>query len=155
MSNRRYNFRPRTENPLRYSEAEFDLLDSDSNDSDFNLDSDANSSDFETDQQQPTMSTAYQPPAMSIRSKTGLSLSDSTFAKAHSSAISFSEVDDNGKPLKKFELSEERFEILQKLVRKKIAKLSMKTIMKVTQDSSNLDLIDQAQLVKKATVINH
>ena len=91
---------------------------------------------------------------MNIWSSQGLDLSDSTFVKLYDSAIKFTEKDDNGEPIKKFKLSQpERFNELRNILTTKVNRLAMKTLLQVTQNSEDFNLLDQAQLVTEATMI--
>ena len=91
---------------------------------------------------------------MNIWSKQGLDLGDSTFVKKFESATRFTEKDDNGEPIRKFELYElERSGKLRNLFVSKISKLGIKTIMKVKQSGEDFRLLDQSQLAIDVTII--
>jgi hypothetical protein len=90
---------------------------------------------------------------MSVWAKAGLDPTDSTFAKIYDAAIKFNDTDDDGKALKKFKLDGDRFEELRSLLVRRVNKMAMKKLMKVTQDGDEFQLIDQAQLVTEATMV--
>jgi hypothetical protein len=90
---------------------------------------------------------------MNVWSKSGLDLTDSTFAKIYESATKFHEYDDNGDSLKKFKLDGDRFEELRGLVTRKVNKFAMRKLFKLTQGTEEFLLVDQAPLVTEATVI--
>ena len=89
---------------------------------------------------------------MSVWAKAGLDPTDSTFAKIYDAAIKFNDTDDDGNSLKKFKLDGDRFEELRSLLVRRVNKMAMKKLMKVTQDGDDFQLIDQAQLVTEATM---
>ena len=101
------------------------------------------------------MTTAATAPIRNIWQKSGLDLTDSAFSKVHSYEIRFTEKDDSGDSLKKFELDELRFEEFRTLLDKKQNRMAMKTLLQVTENNEILELIDQAQLIQKATMIAH
>ena len=75
-------------------------------------------------------------------------------SKFFESATRFTEKDDNGEPIRKFELCElERSGKLRNLFVSKISKLGIKTIMKVKQSGEDFRLLDQSQLATDVTII--
>ena len=101
----------------------------------------------------PIMTTASRAPIRNIWQKSGLDLTDSAFSKVHSHEIRFTEKDDNGDSLKKFELDELRFEEFRTLLDKKQNRMAMKTLLQVTENNQSLELIDQAQLIQKGIIM--
>jgi hypothetical protein len=92
---------------------------------------------------------------MNVWSKSGLDLTDSTFAKIYESVTKFHEYDDNGDSLKKFKLNDDRFEELRGLVTRKVNKLAMRKLLKLTQGTEEFLLVDQAPLVTEETMIEN
>ena len=120
-------------------------------------DSDSTNSEEEkeevVDQQAARMAPTITP--MNIWAKKGLDLTDSTFGKIYEAATHFNETDDNGKPLKKFPLEDERFEEFRKLLTKRVNKMAMGKLVKLSQDGEDFKLLEQAPLVTEATMITH
>ena len=98
----------------------------------------------------PRMSTINK---MNVWSKSGLDPAEPSFAKIYHETIRFRATDDDGEALKKFKLEPERFEEFRSLLTRQVNKMSMKKLMKVTQDEEEYLLLDQAQLVTEATII--
>ena len=92
-------------------------------------------------------------PIRNIWSKNGLDLTDSAFSKVYLSEIGFSQKDDKGETLQKFDLESERFEELRTILTVKQNRMAMKRLLKVQEGTQNLDLLDQPQLISKATML--
>ena len=94
-------------------------------------------------------------PIRNVWSKNGLDISDTAFSKVYQSELSFSEKDDSGESLKKFDLEPTRFEELRAILIRKQGRMAMKKLLRVTQNAIDLDLLDQPQLITKATMLAH
>ena len=92
-------------------------------------------------------------PIRNVWSKNGLDLSSSAFSKIYQTETSFSEKDDSGSSLKKFELTSDRFEELRTLLTLKQDRMAMQKLLKITQGGEDFQLLDQPQLITKATMI--
>ena len=99
-----------------------------------------------------TMVTA---PIRNIWSKNGLDLADSAFSKVYLAETSFSQKDDAGETLKKFDLESTRFEELRTILIGKQNRMSMKKLIQVKEGGQDLELLDQPQLITKATMVAH
>jgi hypothetical protein len=94
-------------------------------------------------------------PIRNIWSKNGLDLADSAFSKVYLSETSFSQKDDAGETLKKFDLESIRFEELRTILIGKQNRMAMKRLIQVVEGGENLELLDQPQLINKATMVAH
>ena len=94
-------------------------------------------------------------PIRNVWSKNGLDLSDSAFSKVYHQEVSFSEKDDSGDSLKKFELEPHRFEELRTLLNRKQNRMALKQLLQVKEGGVDLDLLDQPQLISKPTMNTH
>ena len=104
-----------------------------------------------------TTSTPSIKPIRNVWSKNGLDLSNSAFAKIYQAETSFSEKDDSGSSLKKFELTSDRFEELRTLLTLKQNRMAMKKMLTIAQGptgaTEDFQLLNQPQLITKATMI--
>lgn len=94
-------------------------------------------------------------PIRNVWSKNGLDLTNTAFSKVYHQEVTFSEKDDSGDTLKKFDLEPERFEELRTLLIRKQNRMALKKLLQVTEGGINLDLLDQPQLITKPTMITH
>lgn len=104
----------------------------------------------EVEQSQRTMATL---PIRNVWSKSGLDLSESAFLKFYQLETSFSEKDDSGESLKRFDLDASRFEELRTILYRKQNRMALKSLLKVNQGGDDFQLLDQPQLITKATMI--
>ena len=99
-----------------------------------------------------TMATA---PIRNIWSKNGLDLADSAFSKVYLSEVNFSQKDDAGEALKKFDLESTRFEELRTMLIANQNRMAMKKLLQVQEAGVDLDLLDQPQLISKPIMVAH
>ena len=92
-------------------------------------------------------------PIRNIWSKNGLDLSDSAFSKIFQNESTFTEKDDQGDNLKKFELESNRFEELRTLLIQKQNRMALKKLLKVQEGGVDLEILEQPQLISKATMV--
>ena len=98
------------------------------------------------------------PPTVPIRnvwSKSGLDLTDSAFLKFYQQETSFLEKDDSGDSLKRFDLDADRFEEMRTILYRKQNRMAIKQLLKMRQGGDEFELLDQPQLISKATMIQN